>query len=73
MREIHAALDAAFEAEFRAAAAAWTDWEAQPPHYRRGASHWVMSARREETRRKRLVTLIADFLAAGQWIGPHRP
>ncbi len=68
----HAALDAAFEAEFRADAAAWTYWEAQPPHYRRGASHWVMSAKREETRRKRLVTLIADS-AAGQWIALYRP
>jgi uncharacterized protein YdeI (YjbR/CyaY-like superfamily) len=65
------ALDAAYEAEFRAAADAWAYWEAQPPHYRRGASHWVMSAKREETRQRRLETLIADS-AAGRWIALYR-
>lgn len=64
-------LDEAYEAEFRAAAAAWAYWEAQPPHYRKGAAHWVMSAKREETRRKRLATLIADS-AAGRWIALYR-
>ncbi len=64
-------LDAAYEAEFRANQQAWTYWEAQPPHYRRGAAHWVMSAKREETRQKRLATLIADS-EAGQWIALYR-
>jgi len=64
-------LDEAYETEFRADAAAWAYWEAQPPHYRRGAAHWVMSAKREETRRKRLATLIADS-AAGRWIALYR-
>lgn len=64
-------LDKAYETEFRADAAAWAYWEAQPPHYRRGAAHWVMSAKREETRRKRLATLIADS-AAGRWIALYR-
>ena len=67
----HPTLDAAYEAEFRADAAAWAYWEAQPAHYRRGATHWVMSAKREETRRKRLATLMADS-AAGQWIALYR-
>ena len=67
----HPVLDAAYETDFRADAAAWTYWEAQPAHYRRGATHWVMSAKREETRRKRLATLIADS-AAGQWIALYR-
>lgn len=40
--------------------AAWAFFLAQPPGYRRLASHWVMSAKREETRQKRLATLIAD-------------
>ncbi len=66
-----AALDEGLEAEFRANAAAWTYWEAQPAHYRRGAMHWVISAKREDTRRKRLATLIADS-AAGQWIALYR-
>lgn len=64
-------LDEAYETEFRADAAAWAYWEAQPPHYRRGAAHWVMSAKREETRQKRLATLIADS-AAGRWIALYR-
>lgn len=64
-------LDEAYETEFRANAAAWAYWAAQPPHYRKGAAHWVMSAKREETRRKRLATLIADS-AAGRWIALYR-
>jgi uncharacterized protein YdeI (YjbR/CyaY-like superfamily) len=38
------------------AASAW--FEAQPAGYRRTAIHWVMSAKREETRLRRLTTLI---------------
>ena len=68
----HQPLDPAYEAEFRTDAAAWAYWEAQPPHYRHGATHWVMSAKREETRRKRLATLIADS-AASQRIALYRP
>jgi len=64
-------LDGAYETEFRADPAAWAYWEAQPAHYRHGAAHWVMSAKREETRRKRLATLIADS-AAGHWIALYR-
>lgn len=64
-------LDEACEVELRADAAAWTYWEAQPPHYRKGAAHWVMSAKREETRRKRLATLIEDS-AAGRRIALYR-
>lgn len=66
-----AALGEDYEATFRADAAAWAYWEAQPAHYRRGALHWVTSAKREETRRKRLATLIEDS-AAGRWIALYR-
>ncbi len=48
------------EAQFRAHEAAWAFFGAQPPWYRRSAIWWVVSAKREETRRKRLATLIAD-------------
>ncbi|HYC58840.1 MAG TPA: YdeI/OmpD-associated family protein [Thermoanaerobaculia bacterium] len=54
-----ATLDAAMEKRFRANKAAWTFWEAQPPYYRRTLSWWVISAKREETREKRLEQLIA--------------
>jgi uncharacterized protein YdeI (YjbR/CyaY-like superfamily) len=53
-------LDEAAEAALRANPAAWAFWEAQPPSYRRPAAQWVMSAKREETRQRRLATLIAD-------------
>ena len=52
-------LDAAMEKTFRANKAAWTYWEAQPPGYRRLLSWYVISAKREETRAKRLAHLIA--------------
>ena len=64
-------LDPAYERELKADARAWTYFQAQPPWYRRSMTGWVMSARKEETRRRRLATLIADS-AAGRWIGPVR-
>ena len=42
---------------------------AQPPWYQRGCVHWIVSAKREETRTSRLATLIADS-AAGRTIKP---
>jgi 1-deoxy-D-xylulose 5-phosphate reductoisomerase len=41
-------------------AQAWEFFQSQPPSYRKTASWWVMSAKREETRKHRLETLIAD-------------
>jgi uncharacterized protein YdeI (YjbR/CyaY-like superfamily) len=54
------ALAPAYEQRFQEHGAAWGFFQAQPPGYRRTASFWVMSARREETRLKRLATLIDD-------------
>jgi uncharacterized protein YdeI (YjbR/CyaY-like superfamily) len=54
--------------EFEAHADAWAFFNAQPPGYRRTATHWVVSAKREETRAKRLATLIEDS-AAGRRLG----
>jgi uncharacterized protein YdeI (YjbR/CyaY-like superfamily) len=53
-------LDGAQLELLRANPAAWSFWEAQPPSYRRVAAYWVVSARRDETRARRLETLIAD-------------
>lgn len=53
-------LDPEFEAQFRAHAVAWKFFEAQPPSYRKTMIWWVVSAKREETRRKRLARLIED-------------
>ena len=60
------------EAQFRADEAAWTYWSARPPSYRRQATWWVISAKRPETRARRLATLIADC-AAGRTIKALTP
>jgi uncharacterized protein YdeI (YjbR/CyaY-like superfamily) len=54
-----AQLDAAMEKKVQANKTAWAFWDAQPPYYRRMVSWWVISAKREETRAKRLEQLIA--------------
>ena len=43
---------------FRKNRAAWADWDKRPPSYRRSALHWITSAKRPETRAKRLGELI---------------
>ena len=50
--------DAATEAAFRKRKRAWAFFEEQAPSYRRTAAFWVMSAKRDETRRRRLAKLI---------------
>jgi uncharacterized protein YdeI (YjbR/CyaY-like superfamily) len=51
------------EARFKKHPKAWAFFEGQPRSYRRAAIWWVISAKREETREKRLQTLIADSKA----------
>jgi uncharacterized protein YdeI (YjbR/CyaY-like superfamily) len=58
-------------ARLRANAAAWADWEARPPSYRRAVTHWVTSAKGEATRERRLTTLVEDS-AAGRKVRPMR-
>lgn len=62
-----AALDAGEIAQFSANAAAWADWEKRPPGYRKTVLHWVTSAKRQETRAKRLGILI-ESCAKGEKI-----
>jgi uncharacterized protein YdeI (YjbR/CyaY-like superfamily) len=62
-------LDPAQQARFEANAAAWEWFQGRPPSYRRQALHWVTSAKRPETRDRRLATLIADS-AAGRTVKP---
>jgi uncharacterized protein YdeI (YjbR/CyaY-like superfamily) len=47
-------------ASFEAHPEAWAFWSAQPPGYRRLATSWVVSSKREDTRSRRLATLIED-------------
>ena len=61
-------LTAAETAAFRKDAKAWADWEKRPPGYRKVALHWITSAKKPETRARRLATLIADS-AAGRKLG----
>jgi uncharacterized protein YdeI (YjbR/CyaY-like superfamily) len=56
------------ETRFKANPAAWSFFQSQPPGYRKTATFWVISAKREETRMRRLQTLIEDS-AAGRRIG----
>ena len=62
-----AKLDRAAEERFRRNKEAWRFFQSQPPGYRRLTTWWVVSAKREETRARRLEVLIADS-AAGRRI-----
>jgi uncharacterized protein YdeI (YjbR/CyaY-like superfamily) len=65
----HAArFDPALERRFKSNARAWAFFQSQPDGYRRVATFYVMSARQEATRLRRLDTLIRDS-AAGLRIG----
>lgn len=64
-----AGLDPEAERSFRANKKAWAFFQAQPPSYQRAATWWVISAKREETRQKRLATLIRESQNA-QTVGP---
>jgi uncharacterized protein YdeI (YjbR/CyaY-like superfamily) len=55
-----AAFEAAHLRQFRASKKAWDFFQSRPPGYRQTATWWVVTAKREETRRKRLATLIED-------------
>lgn len=59
---------AALAKRFKANAAAWKFFQAQPPGYRRLATFYVVSAKQEATQRKRLERLIGDS-AAGRRLG----
>ena len=53
---------------FKANEAAWADWERRPPGYRKVILHWVNSAKKPETRARRIAILIEDS-AAGRKVG----
>jgi uncharacterized protein YdeI (YjbR/CyaY-like superfamily) len=59
------ALDEARLREFQRNEPAWNFFEAQPPGYQKAAAWWVMQAKRDETRDRRLATLI-ELSAAGK-------
>ena len=55
-----ASFDAPLARRFKANTRAWTFFGAQPPGYRKLTTFWVMSAKQEQTRLRRLDRLIAD-------------
>lgn len=60
-----------FEKRFRANGKAWAFFSDEAAHYRKVATWWVISAKRESTRERRLAALIEDS-EAGRRIGPMR-
>ena len=69
----HAAkLDEAYERRFRRNKRAWEYFQAKAPSYRTSAVYWVMSAKKEETRERRLAALIDDS-AHGRTVPPLTP
>jgi uncharacterized protein YdeI (YjbR/CyaY-like superfamily) len=49
-----------YSAAFKANPGAWAFFQSRPPGYRRMMSWWVVSAKKEETRLRRLKALISD-------------
>ena len=64
-----AAFDADAEATFRANETAWSWFEKAAPSYRKGATYWVTSAKKQETRDRRLALLI-EHSANGRQVPP---
>ncbi len=64
-----AELGPAFERTFRADRRAWAYFQSRPPWYRRLCAFWVVNAKKDETRSRRLATLI-ERSAKGLPVGP---
>ena len=65
-------LPAQYEREVKRNTAAWEFWRSVAPSYRKAATWWVISAKKEETRARRLATLI-ECSANGERVPPLRP
>ena len=57
-----------FKKQFKANKKAWEYFQTLAPSYRKISTHWVMSAKQESTRKKRLNQLITDSrVGTNQW------
>lgn len=65
-------LDKKYEKQLKQNKKAWQFFQSQPPSYQKPAMWWVMSAKQETTRQKRLDELIKDS-EAGQRISRLQP
>lgn len=66
-KEKQTELPAEFAKRFQAKKKAWKYFNEQPPWYRRTSTHWVTSAKKEETQLRRLETLMTCS-GSGEWI-----
>jgi len=64
-----ASLDAGETKQFRKSKKAWAYWESQPPGYCKLVLNWITTAKRPETRAKRLAMLIEDCSAGRRIAG----
>jgi uncharacterized protein YdeI (YjbR/CyaY-like superfamily) len=62
------ALDPAYEKKLRANKKAWAFFTSSAPYYQRICVYWIMTAKQEPTRLRRLARLIEDS-AAGRKVG----
>jgi len=65
-------LDTSFEKKFKMEIKAWQFFNSQVPSYKNPSIHWIMSAKQEKTRLKRLDTLIKcseshEFIPPMKW------
>jgi uncharacterized protein YdeI (YjbR/CyaY-like superfamily) len=56
----HKGLEPIYEKKISSNKKAWEFFQSQPHWYRHTSGYWVMSAKKEETRQKRLAKLIED-------------
>jgi len=64
-------LDPAFAKKLKSSKKAYDFFSSQIPSYQRTVIHWIMSAKQEETRVRRLNQLISDS-QNGLWVPPMR-
>jgi uncharacterized protein YdeI (YjbR/CyaY-like superfamily) len=65
-------LPAEYEKKLKANRRAWEFWRGVAPSYRKAATWWVISAKKEATRARRLAALI-EASAKGERVPPLRP
>lgn len=68
-----AKLSPAFAKKFQDNKKAWANFEKMPPSYKHPAIWWVVSAKQETTRARRLATLIDDSAAGSKLKHLRRP
>jgi uncharacterized protein YdeI (YjbR/CyaY-like superfamily) len=66
------ALSQAQQRVFRKHPRAWAFFISQPPSYQRACAWWIQAAKKDETRARRLTTLI-DVSARGKYPSPFIP